>query len=74
MHTSGEAESVSEAIGFLRMNGVNPPSEILSYLQNEEVRGSDAGGSIYSTHPPVAEVAWPLPNGDDDNNGGGGRW
>ncbi|CAN0175216.1 unnamed protein product, partial [Hapterophycus canaliculatus] len=34
---SGEAENVSEAIGFLRMNGVNPPSEILSYLQNEEV-------------------------------------
>ncbi|CAM9259970.1 unnamed protein product, partial [Ectocarpus sp. 12 AP-2014] len=33
---SGEAENVSEAIGFLRMNGVNPPSEILSYLQNEE--------------------------------------
>lgn len=30
---------MSEAIGFLRMNGVNPPSEILSYLQNEEVRG-----------------------------------
>lgn len=33
---SGEAENVSEAIGFLRMNGVNPPSEILSYLQNDE--------------------------------------
>ncbi|CAM9417070.1 unnamed protein product, partial [Laminaria digitata] len=34
---SGEAENVSEAIGFLRMNGVNPPREILSYLQNDEI-------------------------------------
>lgn len=31
---------MSEAIGFLRRNGVNPPSEIISYLENndEEVR------------------------------------
>ena len=33
---SGKADTVSEAIDFLRLNGINPPSEILSYLQNEE--------------------------------------